>query len=147
MSTMHEHIVKSYDEEQRRLLDEILRMGGMAAAQLEAALDVVERRDDKAAERIVANDEAIDAIEQSIDHDVMRLALRGPLARDLRTIFAARSDSLRIVSSPRRVCASRSRWQSRSAHVRIVASGLFSSWATPEIVWPSAASFSAWSSC
>jgi phosphate transport system protein len=89
MSTMHEHIVKSYDEEQRRLLDEILRMGGMAAAQLEAALDVVERRDDKAAERIVANDEAIDAIEQSIDHDVMRLALRGPLARDLRTIFAA----------------------------------------------------------
>jgi phosphate transport system protein len=86
---MHDHIVKSYDDEQRRLLDEILRMGGMAAAQLEAALDVVERRDDKAAERIVANDEAIDAIEQAIDHDVMRLALRGPLARDLRVILAA----------------------------------------------------------
>ena len=86
---MHDHIVKSYDEEQRRLLDEILRMGGMAAAQLEAALDVVERRDDKAAQRIVANDDAIDAIERAIDHDVMRLALRGPLARDLRTIFAA----------------------------------------------------------
>jgi phosphate transport system protein len=88
-TNMHDHIVKSYDEEQRRLLDEILRMGGMAAAQLEAALDVVERRDDKAAERIVANDEAIDAIEQGIDHDVMRLALRGPMARDLRVIFAA----------------------------------------------------------
>ena len=86
---MHEHIVKSYDDEQRRLLDDILRMGTMAAAQLEAALDVVERRDDRAAERIVANDEAIDAIERSIDHDVMRLALRGPLARDLRVIFAA----------------------------------------------------------
>jgi phosphate transport system protein len=89
MTTMHDHIVKSYDDEQRRLLDDILRMGGMAAAQLEAALDVVERRDDKAAERIVANDEAIDAIEQGIDHDVMRLALRGPMARDLRVIFAA----------------------------------------------------------
>jgi phosphate transport system protein len=88
-TNMHDHIVKSYDEEQRRLLDEILRMGGMAAAQLEAALDVVERRDDKAAQRIVANDDAIDAIEHAIDHDVMRLALRGPLARDLRTIFAA----------------------------------------------------------
>ena len=86
---MHDHIVKSYDDEQRRLLDDILRMGGMAAAQLEAALDVVERRDDKAAERIVANDDAIDALEQSIDHDVMRLALRGPMARDLRIIFAA----------------------------------------------------------
>jgi len=86
---MHEHIVKSYDDEQRRLLDDILRMGSMAAAQLEAALDVVERRDDRAAERIVANDDAIDALEQAIDHDVMRLALRGPMARDLRIIFAA----------------------------------------------------------
>ena len=86
---MHDHIVKSYDEEQRRLLDDILRMGAMAASQLEAALDVVDRRDDKAAERIVANDEAIDALEHQIDHDVMRLALRGPLARDLRTILAA----------------------------------------------------------
>ena len=86
---MHDHIVKSYDEEQRKLLEEILRMGHMAAAQLEAALDVVERRDDRAAERIVANDDAIDALEQSIDHDVMRLALRGPMARDLRIIFAA----------------------------------------------------------
>jgi len=86
---MHDHIVKSYDDEQRRLLEDILRMGNMAAAQLEAALDVVERRDDRAAERIAANDEAIDAIERSIDHDVMRLALRGPLARDLRVIFSA----------------------------------------------------------
>ena len=85
----HDHILRSHDEEQQRLLDEILRMGEMAAAQLEAALDVVERRDDKAAERVIANDEAIDAIERQIDHDVLRLALRGPLARDLRTILAA----------------------------------------------------------
>jgi phosphate transport system protein len=89
MNNLHEHIVKSHDEEQRRLIGEILRMGEMAAAQLEAALDVVERRDDRAADRIVANDEAIDAIEREVDHDVMRLALRGPMARDLRTIFAA----------------------------------------------------------
>jgi phosphate transport system protein len=89
MNNLHEHIVKSHDEEQRRLIGEILRMGGMAAAQLEAALDVVERRDDRAADRIVANDEAIDAIEREVDHDVMRLALRGPMARDLRTILAA----------------------------------------------------------
>ncbi|NUS60817.1 MAG: phosphate signaling complex protein PhoU [Lysobacter sp.] len=86
---MHEHIVKSYDEDQKRLLDEILRMGAIAAAQLEAALDVVERRDDKAAERIIANDEAIDALEREVDHNVMKLALRGPLARDLRVILAA----------------------------------------------------------
>ena len=86
---MHEHIVKSYDDEQQRLLNETLRMGEMAATQLEAALDVVQRRDDKAADRIIANDEAIDALEQEVSHDVMKLALRGPMARDLREILAA----------------------------------------------------------
>ncbi len=63
-------------------------MGDTAVAQLEAALDVVERRDDNAAHRIVVNDEAIDTLEHAISHDVMRLALRGPMARDLREILA-----------------------------------------------------------
>ena len=48
MNTEHNHIVQSYNAEQQRLTDEIMRMGDMAAAQLEAALDVVERRDDRA---------------------------------------------------------------------------------------------------
>jgi len=95
----HDHIVKSYDEEQRRLLDEILRMGEMAVSQLVGALDVVERRDDRAADRIIGNDEAIDALEREVSHDVMRLALRGPLARDLRSIMAA----LRIGSDIERI--------------------------------------------
>ncbi|WPU54915.1 phosphate signaling complex protein PhoU [Stenotrophomonas acidaminiphila] len=84
----NDHIVKSYDEEQHRLVAEIVRMGEMSVAQLEAALDVIERRDESAARRIIANDEAIDALEQQISHDVMRLALRGPMARDLREILA-----------------------------------------------------------
>ncbi len=92
MNTPHDHIVKSYDEEQRAVSEDILRMGEIAVAQLEAALDVVERRDDQAARRIIANDEAIDALESKTSHDVMRLALRGPMARDLRVILS----SLRI---------------------------------------------------
>ena len=99
MSTNNEHIVQSYNDEQKRLAEEILRMGEMAAAQLEAALDVVERRDDKAALRIVANDDAIDALEREVSHDVMRLALRGPLATDLRIILSA----IRIASDIERI--------------------------------------------
>ena len=95
----HGHIVRSVDDEQQRLLGELLRMGAIAASQLDASLDVVERRDDKAAERIIGNDEAIDVLEQEISHDVMRLALRGPLARDLREILAA----LRIASDIERI--------------------------------------------
>ncbi|HEY4530274.1 MAG TPA: phosphate signaling complex protein PhoU [Luteimonas sp.] len=95
----NDHIVRSHDEERQRLTGEILRMGELAVAQLEAALDVVERRDDRAAGHIVANDEAIDALEREVSHDVMKLSLRGPLARDLREILAA----LRIVSDIERI--------------------------------------------
>ncbi len=88
MNIANDHIVKSYDEEQQRLVGEIVRMGEMAVAQLHAALDVLDRRDDNAARRVIANDEAIDTLENAISHDVMRLALRGPMARDLREILA-----------------------------------------------------------
>ena len=95
----HDHILRSADADRARLLDEIMRMGEMSAAQLEAALDVVERRDDKAAARIIENDDAIDALEQQVGHEVMRLALKGPLARDLREILAA----IRVASDIERI--------------------------------------------
>ena len=95
----HNHIVKSYDQEQAALMRELLRMGEMSVAQLEAALDVVERRDDKAAERVMANDDAIDALEQSVNQDVIRLIRRGPMATDLRIILAA----LRVASDIERI--------------------------------------------
>ena len=96
---MNNHIVKSYDDEQQVLLDELIRMGQMSVSQLEAALDVVERRDDKAAERVIGNDDAIDALEQQVNHDVIRLIRRGPLAGDLRVILAA----LRVASDIERI--------------------------------------------
>ena len=98
-SSSLEELVKSYDDEQSALLDELIRMGQMSVAQLEAALDVVERRDDKAAERVIGNDEAIDALEQQVNHDVIRLIRRGPMAGDLRVILAA----LRVASDIERI--------------------------------------------
>ncbi len=95
----HSHIVRSYDEEQAALMRELLRMGEMSVAQLEAALDVVDRRDDKAAERVMANDDAIDALEQQVSQDVIRLIRRGPMATDLRIILAA----LRVASDIERI--------------------------------------------
>ncbi|HEU6454408.1 MAG TPA: PhoU domain-containing protein, partial [Roseateles sp.] len=86
----HEHIVKSYDEEQRAVSEEILRMGEIAVAQLEAALDVVERRDDHAARRIIANDEAIDAVAKR-DSDLATEVIEGDarvdaLERDVESL-------------------------------------------------------------
>ncbi|TCV94806.1 PhoU-like phosphate uptake regulator [Luteibacter rhizovicinus] len=100
MNTPREHIIKSYDDELTRLTGEIVRMGELAVTQLESAIDVVERRDERAAQRVVDNDEAIDALEQEISHDVVRLlALRAPIAGDLRNVFAA----LRIAADIERI--------------------------------------------
>jgi phosphate transport system protein len=96
----HEHIVKSFDSELTRLYGEISRMGEIAIKQLDAAIDVLQRRDSKAAERVVANDEAIDTLEHEVSTDVLRLlALRQPMARDLREVYAA----LRISSDIERI--------------------------------------------
>jgi phosphate transport system protein len=95
----HEHIVRSLDQDQQRLFDEVARMGTMAAGQLESALDLLDRPDEGMAARIIANDAAIDALERAINQDVLQLALRGPLARDLRELLAA----LRIAADIERV--------------------------------------------
>ena len=95
-----EHINKSFDSELDRLYDEIKQMGELAIAQLNAAIDVLNRRDSNAAARVVANDEAIDTLENEISMDVLkRLALRQPMARDLREVYAA----LRISSDIERI--------------------------------------------
>ena len=102
---MTDHIVKSFDSELERLYGEITRMGEIATTQLDAAIDVMLRRDTRAAERVVANDEAIDALEHEVSTDVLRLlALRQPMARDLREVYAAlriSSDILPSLSPPR----------------------------------------------
>ena len=83
MAPTHDHIVKSFDSELQRLHGEIQRMGEIAISQLDAAVDVLKRRDSDAARRVVANDDAIDALEHEVSHDVLRLlALRQPMARD-----------------------------------------------------------------
>jgi phosphate transport system protein len=95
-----EHIIKSYDSELSRLTGEIVRMGELSVLQLEAAIDVLERRDEGAARHIVGNDDAIDQMERDIGHDVVRLlALRAPMAGDLRNVYAA----LRIASDIERI--------------------------------------------
>ena len=87
---MTDHILKSFDTELDRLYDEIKRMGELAMSQLDAAIDVLARRDSNAAARVVANDDAIDAMESAVSMDVLKLlALRQPMARDLREVYAA----------------------------------------------------------
>lgn len=90
MPVASDHIVKSFDEELKRLAQIIVQMGGLAEAQLQAAIEALARRDGALAGEVVRGDARIDALEHEVDALVVRLlALRQPMAQDLREVVAA----------------------------------------------------------
>jgi phosphate transport system protein len=84
------HIVKSYDNELKRLRALITDMGGMVEAQVALATTAVLNKDQDAASRAVETDPKVDAMEHEVEAFVIRLlALRQPVAQDLRLIVAS----------------------------------------------------------
>jgi phosphate transport system protein len=87
---MPEHIVKSFDEELNELNNTIVQMGGLAEAQIAESVQALVKRDAEAAARVIAEDKRIDALERDVDSMTVRLlALRQPMAEDLRAIVVA----------------------------------------------------------
>jgi phosphate transport system protein len=87
---MNDHTVKSFDEQLQALSAAVAQMGGLAEAQLAAAIDAIARRDSSAAESAIASDARIDALQQEIEERALKLlALRQPMAVDLRDTMAA----------------------------------------------------------
>jgi len=85
-----DHIVKSFDEELKRLENLIAEMGGLAEVQLADAIEAMSKRDLEQAERITAADQRIDDLELLVDQEAIALlALRQPMAMDLREIVGA----------------------------------------------------------
>jgi phosphate transport system protein len=91
MTTMPaDHTVKSFDSELKRLIQEIAQMGGLAEAELAQAIDALARRDSEAAASVIESDRRIDSMEQDVSTLALRiLALRQPMAADLREVVAA----------------------------------------------------------
>jgi phosphate transport system protein len=90
MSDISGHIVKSYEQELRRLRELLTEMGGLVENQVAAATGAVVQQDADIAGQAVEQDPAVDAREREIEQLVIRLlALRQPVAGDLREIVAA----------------------------------------------------------
>jgi phosphate transport system protein len=69
---------------------DILAMGGLVEAQLRSALDALIERDHELAHRVVETDHQIDDLERQVDELGTRiLALRQPMAEDLRRVKTA----------------------------------------------------------
>ena len=100
MTSGTEHIVKSFDEELEQLNEIVVRMGGLAEAQLADAIQAVSKRDGDLADRVIKGDRAIDELEQKLEQNAINLlARRQPMANDLRTVVAA----LKIASDVERI--------------------------------------------
>ncbi|MET0376273.1 MAG: phosphate signaling complex protein PhoU [Rhizorhabdus sp.] len=84
------HTVKAFDEDLGQLRALISEMGGRAEAAITGAIEALVNRDVDSAARIVEGDRKIDELETEIERQVVRLiALRAPMADDLREVLAA----------------------------------------------------------
>ena len=87
---MAEHRVKAFDEDITRLRGLIAEMGGLAEIAIHEALEAMIRGDEELGNQVVARDVKIDALESEVDKLAVRIiALRAPMADDLREVIAA----------------------------------------------------------
>ena len=60
---MTDHIVTSFSEELEQLSTNVSKMGGLAEAQLQSAIDAITRQDMALADRTVSQDQQLDDLE------------------------------------------------------------------------------------
>ena len=84
------HTLKAFDEDIERLRALISQMGGLAEHAIQEAMRCLIQRDIDGAARIVIEDKKLDALEVETEKRAVQLiALRAPMAGDLRDVVAA----------------------------------------------------------
>ena len=84
------HTVKAFDEDLDQLRGMIAEMGGLAENAIRESMQALVQRDTDAASGIVERDSKIDALEIEVERRAVQLiALRAPMADDLRDVVAA----------------------------------------------------------
>ncbi len=97
---MTEHTVRAYNEELAALDRKLAQMGGICEDLLAWSAAALERRDPALANRVIARDRAVDALQNEIEEQAVQLiARRQPMANDLRQIMAV----MRIASDLERI--------------------------------------------
>jgi len=90
MATSSGHTLKAFDDDLDRLRALISEMGGLAEHAIREAMRCLQQRDVQGAALIVENDAKLDALEVETERRAVQLiALRAPMAGDLRDVVAA----------------------------------------------------------
>ena len=84
------HTLKAFDQDIDRVRALISQMGGLAEHAIGEAMRCLTQRDLEGAQRVVENDKKLDALEVETERRAVQLiALRAPMAGDLRDVVAA----------------------------------------------------------
>jgi len=90
MQQTREHTLKAFDEDLDRLRALISQMGGIAEHAISEAMRCLIQRDLEGAQAVVADDKKLDQLEIETERRAVQLiALRAPMASDLRDVVAA----------------------------------------------------------
>jgi phosphate transport system protein len=82
------HIASAFDRDLEAVQAMIMKMGGLVESALLESAQALDSRDNELAEKVRADDAAIDALERMVNEEAARMiALRAPTAGDLRTVL------------------------------------------------------------
>ena len=83
------HIVSAFDADLEKVQAHIMKMGGLVEEAILDASKSLKNRDEELAEQVRNNDKAIDALEELINDECVKIiALRAPTAIDLRVALS-----------------------------------------------------------
>ncbi|MGL4541966.1 MAG: phosphate signaling complex protein PhoU [Polymorphobacter sp.] len=117
------HTVKAFDADIDNMRSLISQMGGLCELQIQASIEVLTRRDAAKAMDVIAIDDRIDALEIECEKlAIQTIALRAPMAQDLREIIAVLkiSSVLERVGDYAKNIAKRATVLSKNAHAQPV---------------------------
>ena len=90
MQNSPDHTLKAFDADLDRLRALISQMGGFAEHAIGEAMRCLVERDSEGAQRVVEDDKKLDSLEAETERRAVQLiALRAPMAGDLRDVVAA----------------------------------------------------------
>ncbi len=89
-NTRFDHTAKAFDTDLQEIARTVAEMGGLVERQIADATKALVERDTEVAERVIAADPAIDALQRVVEEKaVLTIARRQPMAVDLREIVGA----------------------------------------------------------
>ncbi len=100
MANLADHIVSGYDTDLNTLNAKLSEMGGLVETMLSDVIQSLKKRDTELAQSVIDRDAQVNKFQEDIDDDSLRImALRHPLATDLRRVFGA----VRVASDLERI--------------------------------------------